>query len=264
MSRFDPDDLLRELAQIEEGDASHPPTDEELAAYRAGELGPGDADRVEAALAESPAARKRLIGLARMRLPIPPDRIRDRVLAGFTERRRPQPTRFWFLAAAAALAAVIGGALFLQSRAALPAYDIGIAGSAEMRSGEPGLATRQAAAEPGQPVVVTVNPVESGEPDVVFALYRLTGDHLRRVEPGAGFDRRRGEAVLKAPAEEIAGESAPGTYRLFVVTARPGKLPSAEVILPPGDDPQSALSGPGRNAYPLHLQILAPAEAAPP
>lgn len=269
MSEKDWDWLLHELGQLEERGAGHLLPDEMLSAYRAGRLGEDEMRVLEDRLGRDREGRRKLAQLAGVLERQPSPKVRERVLSAFEEaaRRQPPATRRvspapWFRhrwAASVALAASLLLAVFLviNGPEPLPAsldYQVEAYGLAQERS--------QPAAEPviealpETTVRLVVTPREVAEQDVEFGLYRLDGDQLLRVIPGARLqlDVRRGSAVFEGRAGDLVGVE-PGEHRVYIAVARPGELPQAQ-RLEVGQKPLEALADNGlRLAYVQRIHL---------
>jgi len=276
-NRRDAEELVRWLAEVEEEGAEESideRAEERLAVYRRSQTAadpekdsevPEDSG-IEAMLGASPVARARLAALSGVSLPEPSRSTRETVLAGFAaslgsapqESPRPHRSRWpisW-LAAAAALAAVVLGTWWLGGRfgaPAVPEYQATIAGLAEERAAPVGGAF--ARAYPETIVRIEAMPRAVAAAGIELGLYRssdrrlerITEDSLRRLPAG------RGAAVFEARAADLVG-SAPGRHVLYLVAARSGRLPDS-VEWTPGAAPGAAL--PGRQAIALEIEMLA-------
>lgn len=260
MTPTEPDDLLWEISRRDEPAGSPPPPDEALAAYREGRVTDEEGERIEAQLADSPAARTRLAELAGVTAPAPPPAVRERVLARFPGRAPRHPVRRWLAAAALAASLLLAVGYSVLHRPGLPAgleYQVTASGIARERSAGP--AAGPVEAYPETRVRLVIEPQGEALAEVDFGIYRERGPSLERLTPGGPLtlEIRRGAAVLTGPASSLVGDR-PGTYDLYLVVARPGDLP-AEHGLEPGADREAVLEDGGRRrAYSVRLHLLAP------
>jgi hypothetical protein len=277
MSPIDPEELLRPLAEIEEREAGSPLGDEILASWRAGELPEAERERVEILLGHSPAARKRLARLAGLRLPEPPARVREAVLASFRPARpAPGPLRrAWWWAAAAALALALSFPLLRPGQprgpshgaGSLPVYELALGGGqAQVRSvpRNPGK-SREVAASPDQRITLAITAVDGGKAGVEFGLFRLAGSKLERLDDDRPFAVERDAATFAGEARALAG-AVPGRYPLLAVAAWPEDMP-ADGSAVAGHDPQAVAAaltaGERRRVFILYLTILDPSALGP-
>lgn len=254
------EDLLRELAQLEEVEGAALPSIELLAAYREGRLAPAEAERLEVLLGDHPAARERLAHLAGVPLPRPPERIRAAVLAAAPRQSARSFTLRWqgWAAAAGIVLAVAALPFLLQRRGGagpLPDYEVSLTGLAVERSA-PAAAAREVEARPETRISIEVAPADRAVDGVEFGLFRRVADRLERLAVGAGIRlvENRGAAAFEARASALVGSVA-GDHELLVVVARRGELPSG-LRLGPGEDAAAALGGDGRRrVYSLRVKL---------
>lgn len=259
MPRAEPDELLRQLAEIQEAGREDLPGDDLLRAFAAGELPPHEEAQVALRIADSPAARERLARLAGIDLPGPRAATRRRVLAASgTEapRGRLAAGWRWSLAAAAVLAGVLAWPLIDRSRP-MPElqdrYELEAHGRVDSRSSHP----------PGAPAgfvpagrgdEVTIRVVRRGTQDLSprFTLYLLQGDRLQKAREIPAGPRA---ATLRILAEELVGPTAGRQDHLLVAVVSQPEDPLPETVrIEPGQDPVEALAaGKSRVALPLSL-----------
>ena len=257
------DELLRRVAEgaREPSSSDEVPSDEELIAYRSGELSGVDVARLEALLAHSSAARQRLIVLAGIERDEPPAELRARVLA-----RAPGGYRWRRWAAVAAVAAVIlvaVGLLRHLGSAGLPptvSYEIVTYALTDERGAEDG-ASADLVAFPDTTMRLEVTPQNQALQDVDFALYRLDHGVARRIDGSdVSLEVSRGVAVFTARCGDLVGEGA-GDFDLLVVIARPGDLPKTVRYRPDSDTVQRLAAGSRRLVYPFRLIVLSAVES---
>lgn len=238
-----------------------PPSDEVLEAFRAGRLPAPEARRVEAVLAQSPAAWGRLAELARLDVSRPSPELRSRVLEAFVAGQGGSRGYRWMAAAALAAALILGlGRQLLLSPGETtppPGHTVEIAALRQERSLEG--SSSAAEAYPDTPVTITAS-AETAAADLVYGLYRATpADDAARfvvssLEPeGSAVEVRvyRGAVELMAPARELVGPS-PGEHRLYVVVARGESLPPTLSLA------SGSVEGFPGHVYPLSLRLLPP------
>lgn len=260
MIRRDPETWLWELSRLPREGSSAELTEVQVEAYRAGRLSPDEARRVEAALAASPADRRRLLELARVgQRPLSPE-LRRRVLAT-TGRRRAFP---WRLAASLAVLAL--GSAFVwamltgtphPNRGPLPKLEGGIAALAEVRSA--GTPARTVRAYPSTPVSITLTVPADPVPGLEFALYRFADGGLQRLSaPDVETIVGRGIAELSGKTSDLVG-SAPGRYTLVGAMGWEGELP-AGLRERNEAGARRALEEAGARVVVLELELLAVSE----
>jgi len=273
MTRPDTEELLWELSRLAEDEHAPTPSDEALEAYRSGALSEEEAARVEDLLGRDAAARKRLAELAGLSPPPLPESARRKFLQAVPSRdlerssgtrRRPlRPavlSRQWLTAAAVVLVTLVGAFYLLQpedpsERSQLPAVEASIQGLAEVRQGRvPAAGSDFTTAEPDTAVTVglTVDPPRAGLEVGLYA-HRPQRGVVERL-PLEAIWESRSTAVFRAPARALVGERT-GSYRLFVVVARQGHLPSGRP-LEAGEAPDAALAGRDLRVEPLRLDIV--------
>lgn len=262
MSSMENEELLRELAQLEERAGDEIPSVELLAAYREGRLPHDEAERLEARLADDPVARERLASLAGVPLPRPPERVRAAVLAAAPRRkvrRFPIPWQGW-AAAAGIVLAVAALPFVLPGRHGegrpLPAYSVSITGLALERS-RPMASDRSVEARPETRIEIDVAPEDRAVEGVDLALYRRVAGGVERLVEGPKLRQveNRGAAAFEGRAGDLVGPE-PGERELLVVVARRGDLPDG-LRLRPDEDAAAALAGRGeRRVYSLRVKLL--------
>ncbi len=260
----DPEELLWSLASshrsVSSGEQPTKLSDDQLLAYRSGQVSESERRPIEKALAHDSALRARLIELAGVHPDAPSAETRARALAaapGAAERpadsggggrvlswpgaasRRKQLTLL-----AATLVTVLGAFLVLQpgSHEPLPdgfGYSLSTTGLTEVRSAT---STERLQALPQTLVRITAAPTGQTMADLDFGLYRRDGDRLERLDIGKGIELEvvRGTAELRARAVDLVGDK-PGTYSLVVAVGRAGALPRSGVVLPDAADPSIVL-----------------------
>lgn len=233
------EELLWEVGRVSREGRPEESVDVDAAAferYRTGRSSEDERRRIERALAEDDALRRRLFEetVADGSGPRVPE---ESVVLGSPEPHRPGSRRGRTIAAAAALAAVVLSAVALvlvrqdDSRPSGPlparsAIDVALRGSSQWRGETPlPIASRDSLVH----VAVTVR--EGASSDLRFGVYRLDEDALHRMpfEPELG----RGTAAWYLPVSRFAD---PGSEHaiVFVAVTRGGRLPGT-VPLPLND-----------------------------
>ncbi|MEM1178113.1 MAG: hypothetical protein AAGM22_07210 [Acidobacteriota bacterium] len=235
----EPEDLLWALPLDPDrsADTTAVPSDDELLAYRAGELEPETHRRLEARLAEDTDTRRRLARLAGV--VGPRSELRSRVFSTLaaenqTDRRRKdrgskdRRGRYAGIAAAAAVLLALGLGVLLRDSSGppLPSYGWTVAGLVAERSaadGAPqGPAATSTTAYPSTLLTLDAAVTEGEIVDgVVYALFRSTPLGAERV-PDASLTRQAtpGAVRIQGEATAMLGTSQPGTYTLVLVVAR--------------------------------------------
>ena len=220
------EDLLLEIADLDDGDDAPAPGDDALNRYRAGELSPEEEERLDGVLARSDAGRQRMAALVGIDA-TPSPQVRQHVLG--RAPRRPRSLRQGWAALAASLAAVIGLLLFsqLSGVGSLPpdlTYSFSAEGLAEVRSEAGAGPLIEAYAETR--VRLRATPGAGAVARLDFGLYRADGGALIRLSDGVELSRNRGHATFSARAADLV-EGGPGRYELYVVVASRGELPAS-------------------------------------
>lgn len=261
MTQHDVEKLFQELSFIKDEHPDGPiPPDQTLQAYREGSLSEEETRRLEALLAENPAALERLAESGGITPPRPSPEIWKRVSS-----RIPRPARplfrghKWFVGAAALAAVlllVVG--FWFQSSPGLPqelTYEVKMQGYSPVRAQAATAGLTQAYAE--DEVRIDAVPRDNAMAGLDFGLYRERDVMLERIatEDGLHLETNRGEARFTALAADLVG-SEPGEYTLFMVIAHRGGLPGSR-RLEPGQEPTAVLAaGPRKLVYSLPLKLL--------
>ncbi len=229
-----------------------------LEAYRKSRLSATQRRWVEARLVGDPAARQRLQGKAALDEVTVPRDLRQELLDRFGVERREGlgRRRLGALLAASVILVILGG--FLLRPEPPPIYDVSISALAQRRDGSEEGGSASAFADSSVKITAVVR--ERAEGEVQIALYREVGASLERVpeDPRILLRRRPGAVLIRAPAEALVG-SRPGSYRLFVVSARGDDLPRKLPRVPAGGDTPTIRRG--RRFHPLVLHLLTPTPA---
>ncbi len=280
-----PEELIRQLAEIEEDDASRlsePSIDAMLETYRTGTMDEATAEAFERQLAQSPAHRERLSAAASVELSRPSESVRQAALAAaprpravvvdasVASSRQPRPSERsrrarwmpWLAAAAAAAVLTIGLRPFWSGRVggadSLPNYEATISGLAEVRSGTEAVVS-VATAYPTTTVEISAAPLDESRSGIDIGLYRRQGDRVVRIdgEQGVSIESSRGAVVFRSSADALTASTEAGTWDLYVVAARSGDLPTS-LAAASGQSPFEALSASGRRRVEALQLIVRP------
>ena len=266
------EEILWQLAAVDDDRSatteSRDWSDDDLVAYRRGELDDEAAGRVERLLASDRRARHRLVELAGLDV-APPAAVRDRVLAALQGRReggavvdfedrvparRSRRTPRWLMPAlaAAALLWVVLGPWGSADRSVveLPpeiAFELRVEGTSEVRSTEPsGGEQGEVATLAERRLRLVVEAVENAVAGLDYGVYARRGSDwiLLGAADGVGIEVGRGTAVFEASAVSFVGKS-PGRHALLLAVAPEGQLPTSFAV-PNGSEPALVLADQSR------------------
>ncbi len=218
--------------------------DDLLLAYRQGTLTETERRSVEEALAGNEAVRQRIYDLAEIDPTQPPAEVRERLFGDLPKPRRlSRRLQGIALSAAALLTLAILGP-WLISRDSGPvdmsslAHSLRLEAIAEQRSVD----TTSAIARPDTRVQITLESLGAAQAGVEFAIYRLKGQRLERLEPQRAYTimRHRGAAVINGRTSDLFGEEA-GKHTIYVVASTEARWPDV-VELRKGDAAATRLS----------------------
>ena len=133
MSKRDPEEVIYDLSWKRQQESGRIPGDAELRAYREGHLEGAARREIEALLARSGDARRRLRELAQVAAPEPSARVRRRILEGFDRGGRSSwraRRRLWTPALAAAAIIVVGFFMAIRRHATGRTYGLLFLGTA--------------------------------------------------------------------------------------------------------------------------------------
>ena len=265
------EEILWQLAAVDDDRSatteSRDWSDDDLVAYRRGELDDEAAGRVERLLASDRRARHRLVELAGLDV-APPAAVRDRVLAALQSRsvggavvdfedrvpaRRSRGTARWLMPAlaAAALLLVVLGPWGSGDRSVveLPpeiAFELRVEGTSEVRSAVPSGEQGEVATTAEWQLRLVVEAVENAVAGLDYGVYARRGSDWARLGAADGVEVEvgRGAALFEASAASFVGES-PGRHVLLLAVAPEGQLPTSFAV-PNGSEPALVLADQSR------------------
>jgi hypothetical protein len=238
------DQILRELGHLakEEGETERARLDERWDRLAAETLTPEEDAELQALAATSPEAREtyeafRPLGpdfqarmiegiAAELEKPVAPEKPRSRVLP-FRPFWRPA----WLTAAAAAAAVLL---LLLRSPATmppLPEYKAELSGGVKTFRGEEVPSTEPPTFIPGSTLTLFARPQHpvKGQLEARFFLSRVGRGDLEPWKPEEGLDMANGVVRFRGKlGQEI--KLPPGTWTIWIVACRLGKVPPVSVI----------------------------------
>jgi len=246
------------------------PLDHLLLSYRHDQLTAAGRRRIEALLASSSAARRRLLRLAKVHLPKAPAELRWQLLGQAQQPRRDRNYGAAILALAATALLALGSWQLLGSHQPLPlpgqtSFTLLLEGGlGERRAADFGAATRTtpgpARVQPSSQLRFVLRPESELDSELLYGLYRHAGGHLQRVTQRLQVQPEGGGAYLSIRAADLLGYQ-PGDYQVFVVVGA-GALPG-RVDLEPLRGPLASLEQDDlRRVYPHSLRLVAETSSA--